>query len=73
MYYLTFLDSPQLIIHILIITKNNEDIINVLSANNISVVAITDHHIIDIDRITKLKELGKERDITILPGIEFCS
>lgn len=52
---------------------SNEDIINVLSANNISVVAITDHHIIDIDRITKLKELGKERDITILPGIEFCS
>lgn len=51
----------------------NEDIINILSQNNISVVAITDHHIIDIDRISQLKELGKEKGITILPGIEFCS
>lgn len=51
----------------------NEDIINILAENNISVVAITDHHIIDIDRISKLKELGTEKGITILPGIEFCS
>ena len=51
----------------------NEDIINILSENNISVVAITDHHIIDIDRISQLKELGEEKGITILPGIEFCS
>lgn len=51
----------------------NEDIINILAENNISVVAITDHHIIDIDRISKLKELGPEKGITILPGIEFCS
>lgn len=51
----------------------NEEIITTLSDNAISVVAITDHHIIDIDRISKLKELGKKKDITILPGIEFCS
>lgn len=51
----------------------NEDIINVLDSNNISVVAITDHHIIDIDRIQKLQELGKEKNIVVLPGIEFCS
>lgn len=51
----------------------NEDIINILDSNNISVVAITDHHIIDIDRIKKLQELGKEKNIVVLPGIEFCS
>lgn len=51
----------------------NEDIINILDSNNISVVAITDHHIIDIDRIQKLQELGKEKNIVVLPGIEFCS
>lgn len=51
----------------------NEDIINILDSNNISVVAITDHHIIDTDRIKKLQELGKEKNIVVLPGIEFCS
>lgn len=51
----------------------NEDIINTLSDNNISVVAITDHHVIDNDRITKLQGLGEEKGITVLPGIEFLS
>ncbi len=51
----------------------NEEIIETLSANNISVVAITDHHIIDVDRIKKLQELGKVNNITVLPGIEFLS
>jgi len=50
----------------------NEDIINTLLSNNISVVAITDHHIIDIERIEKLNELSNGR-ITILPGIEFLA
>ena len=50
----------------------NEHIIEVLKKNNISVVAITDHHTIDVDRILILKELAKD-DITILPGIEFCA
>ena len=29
----------------------NQDIINALSENNVSVVAITDHHVIDIEQI----------------------
>lgn len=51
----------------------NQDIINALSENNVSVVAITDHHIIDIERIEDLQRLGKEKSIVVLPGIEFCS
>lgn len=51
----------------------NQEIIDTLYANEISVVAITDHHIIDIERITKLQELGKAKGITVLPGIEFLS
>lgn len=51
----------------------NQDIINALSENNVSVVAITDHHIIDIERIQDLQRLGKEKNIVVLPGIEFCS
>lgn len=51
----------------------NQDIIDTLSINEISVVAITDHHIIDIPRITELQELGKSKGITVLPGIEFLS
>ncbi|MCH8518917.1 hypothetical protein LAT59_04110, partial [Candidatus Gracilibacteria bacterium] len=51
----------------------NVDIINQLSANSISVVAITDHHVIDINRIQELQMLGKEKNITVFPGIEFLS
>tara|TARA_R110002051_G_scaffold324099_1_gene420032 strand:- start:2312 stop:4906 length:2595 start_codon:yes stop_codon:yes gene_type:complete len=51
----------------------NQEIINKLSDNEISVVAITDHHTIDIVRITELQELGKAKGITVLPGIEFLS
>ncbi len=51
----------------------NQDIINVLSENNVSVVAITDHHIMDIARIQELQRLGKDKNITVLPGIECCS
>lgn len=51
----------------------NQDIINTLSENNVSVVAITDHHVIDIERIEDLQRLGKEKNIVVLPGIEFCS
>ena len=55
------------------ISVKNQDIINALSENNVSVVAITDHHIIDIKRIQDLQRLGKEKNIVVLPGIEFCS
>lgn len=51
----------------------NQDIIDGLFANNISVVAVTDHHIIDIARIKELQKLGKEKGITVLPGIEFLA
>jgi len=57
--------------------KNNsvssKDIIETLSDNNISVVAITDHHIIDVKRIEELQKLSGKKGITVLPGIEFLS
>ncbi len=51
----------------------NQDIIDGLVQNNVSVVAITDHHVMDIEKITELTELAKTREnkITVLPGIEF--
>lgn len=51
----------------------NQLIIETLHRNNVSVVAVTDHHIIDIPRIQDLQRLGKGVGITVLPGIEFCS
>jgi ABC-type lipoprotein export system ATPase subunit len=42
----------------------------------ISVVAITDHHKMDVQRIKKLQQLAKnayDEKITVLPGIEFAS
>ncbi|WP_270941640.1 TrlF family AAA-like ATPase [Romboutsia lituseburensis] len=50
----------------------NKMIIDELINNNISAVAITDHNVIDIDRIKELKELAGDR-ITIFPGIELRS
>ncbi len=51
----------------------NQEIIDILFKNKISVVAITDHHTIDIVRIKELQRIGKEKDILVLPGIEFLS
>lgn len=51
----------------------NQNIIDGLYANNISVVAVTDHHVIDIPRIKELQKLGKQKGITVLPGIEFLA
>lgn len=51
---------------------SNRDIINSLVSNDIEVVAITDHHVIDIDRIKELQKIGLGK-ITVLPGIEFLS
>lgn len=50
----------------------DEQIIQTLIDSQISVVAITDHHFIDVDRITRLKDISKDK-ITILPSVEFCS
>lgn len=51
----------------------NETIIEKLLKNNISLVAVTDHHIIDVARIKQLQELGNQKNISVLPGIEFLS
>lgn len=48
----------------------NEQIIEVLVKNEVDVVAITDHHKINVQRIRELQKLGGER-ITVLPGIEL--
>jgi len=50
----------------------DQEIIDGLVNKNVSVVAITDHHVMDIDRINNLQKIGKSK-ITILPGIEFLS
>ncbi len=48
----------------------NQEIIDNLIANTIEVVAITDHHVIDVDRVKELQKLGAGK-VTVLPGIEF--
>ncbi len=48
----------------------NEQIIAGLKAKSVAVVAITDHHKIDADRILELRALASN-EITILPGIEL--
>jgi len=50
----------------------NQQIIDNLKINNISAVAITDHNIIDLDRIKELKSIAGD-DLTIFPGIELCT
>ncbi|KAF1073271.1 PHP domain-containing protein [Halodesulfovibrio sp. MK-HDV] len=51
----------------------NQDIINSMAHNDISVFAITDHHYININRYQELADLGKPLGITVLPGIEFLA
>lgn len=51
----------------------NEEIVNGLVSNGVSVVAVTDHDIIDVQRITELRNLGMPKGLHVLPGIEFCS
>src|SRR5574341_317812 len=50
----------------------NEEIVNGIISKGIAAVAITDHHIIDIQRIKELKKLAKDH-LTIFPGIELRS
>ncbi len=50
----------------------NQQIVNGLLASGVQVVAITDHHIMDTERIKELQALGGDR-LTVLPGIEFRS
>ena len=51
----------------------NEDIVKGLAAAGVSVVAITDHYVIDIVRIKELQQMGQSYHLSVLPGIEFCS
>lgn len=48
----------------------NVDIIAGLKGADVDVVAITDHHVINVDRIRELQTLAGN-DLTVLPGIEF--
>jgi len=50
----------------------NQQIVDTLLSQGIRVVAVTDHHTIDIQRIRELQRLGRGK-LTILPGIEFRS
>jgi ABC-type lipoprotein export system ATPase subunit len=49
---------------------SNMELVNVLRKAGISVVAITDHHVMDVLRLKELQKFGKD-DLTVLPGIEF--
>lgn len=51
---------------------SNEKIVETLRENDICAVAITDHHIIDVERIKELQQLAGT-DLTIFPGIELRS
>lgn len=48
----------------------NAEIVNGLRKHGVSVVAITDHHTIDVDRFEELQLLAGD-DITFFPGIEL--
>lgn len=49
-----------------------EQIIDMLRSNHISAVAVTDHHVIDVDRYLRLREKAGE-ELTVFPGIELRS
>lgn len=51
---------------------SSTNIVECLLSVGVQVVAITDHHYIDVDRITELKRLSKGR-LSVLPGIELRS
>lgn len=48
----------------------NKEIVDTLVRANVSVVAATDHHFIDIPRIREMQSLASGR-LTVLPGIEL--
>lgn len=50
----------------------NEQIVERLVNEGVRVVAVTDHHVMDVSRIRRLQELGKDK-LTVLPGIELRS
>ncbi|MCG2750291.1 MAG: hypothetical protein L6301_00420 [Desulfobacteraceae bacterium] len=54
-------------------SASDADLLDGLVDNGISVVAITDHGTIDVNRISNLQSLGRSKQIKVLPGIEFLS
>lgn len=50
----------------------DQQIVDTLVAKGVRVVAITDHHVINVQRIQNLQRLGKDK-LTVLPGIELRS
>lgn len=50
-------------------STTNEDIVRALTEAKVSLVAITDHHTIDVARIIELQSLG-QGSLAVLPGIE---
>lgn len=50
----------------------NAQIVDKLIAEGVRVVAITDHHTMDVRRIQELQKLGGDK-LTVLPGIELRS
>lgn len=51
----------------------DEQIIEGMKTNKVDCFAVTDHHLIDVQRYKNLKTLGETKGITVLPGIEFLS
>jgi 3',5'-cyclic AMP phosphodiesterase CpdA len=51
----------------------NEEFVNKIAEQKISAIAITDHHVIDINRIIDIQRLAKDKGIVVFPGIEILS
>jgi ABC-type lipoprotein export system ATPase subunit len=51
---------------------SSKAIVDRLLAEDVKAVAITDHHVIDVDRISEMRDLAKGR-LVIFPGIELRS
>lgn len=51
---------------------SDQELVQELTGFSVEVVAVTDHHIIDVTRIRNLQRLAKDK-LVILPGIEFRS
>lgn len=51
----------------------NEEFVNKIAEQKLSAIAITDHHVIDINRIIDIQRLAKDKGIVVFPGIEILS
>jgi hypothetical protein len=50
----------------------DNEIIDALAANEISVAAITDHHVMDVVRIKIFKVLATQRRLLFFQVLKFC-